>query len=207
MFRSCVWRSGQAFKRVFLQALFTGDGSSSLLPRKTIQISYSTYSEQLAKDVQLLLLEFGVVSRLCRYEKGEIKVYIGNRRDARLFARNVGFLGAKQRKLDAELAQVPTESRALSHDHVPFVADYIRSDCGSRWVDKDWLRRHNVDRIERWEQSGTAILERIDSDEVKAVVEPLVTGDYYYAEVESVDARARRSPCTRCGSTRTTTRS
>ena len=49
-----------AFKRVFLQALFTGDGSSSLLPRNTIQVSYSTYSEQLAKDVQLLLLEFGV---------------------------------------------------------------------------------------------------------------------------------------------------
>ena len=81
---------------------------------------------------------------------------------------------------------MPNESRALSHDHVPFVADYIRADCGSRWVDKDWLRRHNVDRIERWEQGGTAILERIESDEVKAVVEPLVTGDYYYAEVESV---------------------
>jgi DNA gyrase subunit A len=182
-----VWRSDQAFKRVFLQGLFTGDGSSSLLPRNTIQISYSTYSEQLAKDVQLLLLEFGVVSRLCRYGKGEIKVYIGNRRDVRLFARNVGFLGAKQRKLDAELVQIAKESRALSHDHVPFVADYIRSDCGSRWTDKDWLRRHNVDRIERWEQGGTAIMERIRSDEVKAVVEPLVTGDYYYAEVASVE--------------------
>ena len=70
---------------------------------------------------------------------------------------------------------------------MPGVADYIRSDCGSRWVDKDWLRRHNVDRIERWEQGGTAILERIASDEVKAVVEPLVTGDYYYAEVAAVE--------------------
>jgi DNA gyrase subunit A len=182
-----VWRASQAYKRVFLQALFTGDGSSSLLPRKTIQVSYSTYSDLLAKDVQLLLLEFGIVSRLCRYAKGEIKVVITNRRDARLFARNIGFLGAKQAKLDRELAQVPNESRALSSDHVPGVADYIRSDCGSRWVDKDWLQRHNVDRIERWEQGGTAILERIASDEVKAVVEPLVTGDYYYAEVASVE--------------------
>ncbi len=182
-----VWNGAQSFKRAFLQALFTGDGSSSLLPRKTIQVSYSTYSEQLAKDVQLLLLEFGVVSRLCHYAKGETKVVITNRRDARLFARNVGFLGAKQTKLDRELAQVPRTSTALSHDHVPGVAAYIRSDCGSRWVDKDWLRRHNVDRIERWEQAGTAILERIASDEVKAVVEPLVTGDYYYAEVASVE--------------------
>ena len=182
-----VWSGPQAFKRVFLQALFTGDGSSSLLPRKTIQISYSTFSDQLAKDVQLLLLEFGVISRLCRYAGGETKVVITNRRDARLFARNVGFLGVKQDKLDRELAQIPTESAALSHDHVPFVAEYIRSDCGSRWVDKDWLRRHNVDRIERWEQGGTAIRERIVSEEVKAVIEPLVTGDYYYAEVASVE--------------------
>ena len=182
-----VWSGSQAFKRVFLQALFTGDGSSSLLPRKSIQVSYSTYSERLAKDVQLLLLEFGVISRLCRYAKGELKVVITNRRDARLFARNVGFLGAKQRKLDGELAEVPASSSALSRDHVPFVADYIRSDCGSRWVDKDWLRRHNVDRAERWEHHGTAILERIRSGEVKAVVEPLVTGEYYYAEVVSVE--------------------
>src|SRR5205807_4785728 len=99
-----IWRATPGSKRVFLQSLFTGDGSSSLLPRATIQISYSTYSEQLARDVQLLLLEFGVVARLCRYEKGELKVVIGNRRDARVFARNVGFLGAKQLKLERALA-------------------------------------------------------------------------------------------------------
>ena len=182
-----VWRSDTSFKRVFLQALFTGDGSSSLLPRKTIQVSYSTYSEQLAKGVQLLLLELGVVSRLSRYEKGEFKVVITNRRDARLFERNVGFLGVKHTKFQRELAEVPLESSALSRDHVPYVAEYIRADCASRWVDKDWLRRHNVDRIERWERGGTAIMERIRSDEVRATVEPLVTGDYYYAEVASVE--------------------
>jgi DNA gyrase subunit A len=183
-----VWRAPLAFKRTFLQALFEGDGSASLLPRKTIQISYSTYSEQLARDVQQLLLEFGVISRLCRYAKGETKVVITNRRDARLFAARVGFWGRKQDKLLRLLIQVPEFSSALSSDHVPFVGEYIRSECGSRWVDKDWLRRHNVDRTERWEQGGTAILERVHSAEVKRVVEPLVSGEYYYAEVESVEA-------------------
>src|SRR5437870_1598473 len=94
-----VWCAPLAFKRSFLQSLFEGDGSSSLLPRNSIPVSYSTYSKQLAKGVQQLLLEFGVVSRLCRYAKGEIEVVIGNRRDARLFAANVGFLGVKQTKL------------------------------------------------------------------------------------------------------------
>jgi DNA gyrase subunit A len=182
-----AWRSGSGFKRIFLQSLFTGAGSSSLLPRNTIQVSYATYSEQLAKDVQLLLLELGIVSKLCRYAKGETKVVITNRRDARRFALDVGFLGAKQQKLERDLETIPRASSALSHDRVPYVADYIRSDCGSRWVDKDWLRRHNVDRVERWEQGGTAIMERIASKEVRAVVEPLVSGDYYYAEVASVE--------------------
>ncbi|HUA12029.1 MAG TPA: DNA gyrase subunit A [Solirubrobacteraceae bacterium] len=182
-----VWADGHAFKRVFLQALFEGDGSCSLLPRRTIQISYSTRSPQLARDVQQLLLEFGVVSRLSRSARGETKLVITNRRDARLFADRVGFLGAKQAKLAQALAAIPLASRALSHDHVPHIARYIRSEGGSTWADRDWLRRHNVDRLERWEQGGTAILERVSSREVRDVIEPLVSGDYYYAKVASVE--------------------
>ncbi len=37
---------------------------------------------------------------------------------------------------------------------------------------------------------GTAIMERIESEEVRDVVEPLVSGDYFYAEVESVEPAA-----------------
>jgi DNA gyrase subunit A len=181
-----VWRSPTAFKRAFLRSLFTGDGSCSALPRKSIQISYSTYSERLAREIQLLLLEFGVVSRLCRYDKGEFKVVIGNRRDARLFACNVGFLGVKQRKLERLLELLPVDHSLHSKDRIPHVADYIQAECGSSWVDKDWLRRHNVDHVSRWETGGTAILERIRSQEVRSVVEPLVSPDFFYAEVESV---------------------
>ncbi len=175
-----VWRGSRDTKRIFLQALFEGDGSSSLLPRKSIQVSYSTYSEQLAKDVQLLLLEFGVVSRLCRYTKGEIKVVISNQRDARLFGWRVGFLGRKQKKLERELAELPEKSRSLSRDYAPFVAEYIRSEAGSRE-----LNRTNFDRVERYERGGAAVLEQV-SEETRTVVEPLMTGDYYYAEVDSV---------------------
>jgi DNA gyrase subunit A len=181
----CVWEGGPAFKRVFMQAMFEGDGSSSLLPRNTIQISYSTRSGLLARDVQLLLLEFGIVSRLAISARGEIKVVITNRRDARLFAERIGFFGVKHDKLEAELAPIPATSRALSHDHVPYLASYIRAE-GAKGDRREWLRRNNVDRIERWESRSTAILERIESEEVRDVVTPLVTGDYYYAAVESV---------------------
>jgi len=183
-----VWRGSAAFKRAFLQALFTGDGSSSLLPRSTIQVSYSSYSERLTGEVQRLLLEFGVISRICGpTSRGEYKVVISNRRDARLFCKRLGFLGVKQLKLRRDLATVPLESRALSHDHVPFLAPYIRASGGGHPTDREWLRKHNVDRIERSERDGVAMLERISSEETRRVVEPLVTGDYYYASVASVE--------------------
>ncbi|MER7459114.1 intein-containing DNA gyrase subunit A [Micromonospora sp. NPDC126480] len=181
-----VWRGPAAVKRAFLQALFEGDGSSSLLPRHTIQISYSTRSERLAREVQQLLLEFGVVSRQCRYDDGEIKVVVTNRRDARIFAAQVGFLGRKQAKLESELASVPTSSRALSGDHVPLVGDFIREHGASRWTERDWLLRHNVDRVERWERDRDEIAARITNTEVLDVVEPLVDGRFYYAEVAGV---------------------
>ena len=183
-----VWSGRRGAKRVFLQALFEGDGSCSLLPRSTIQVSYSTRSDQLARDVQQLLLEFGVVSRLSVSARGEIKVVITNRRDARLFADRVGFFGAKQPKLERLLAQIPITSRALSHDHVPHLAGYIRSEGASTYAERDWLKRNNVDRIERWEHGSTAILERISSQEVRDVIAPLVSGDYYYAKVASVES-------------------
>jgi DNA gyrase subunit A len=183
-----VWVGGHRFKRAFLRALFTGDGSSSLLPRRTIQVSYSSYSELLVAELQQLLLEFGIVSRRCGPSpRGEYKLVLTNRRDARLFFDRIGFLGAKQRKLARQLNAIPRQSRALSSDHVPFIAHYIRSEAGGSWADRDWLSRHNVDRVERWEHQGTAILERIGSEEVKRVIEPLVEQDHYYAEVVSVE--------------------
>ncbi|WP_411970374.1 intein-containing DNA gyrase subunit A [Saccharothrix longispora] len=187
-----VWTAGEVTKRAFLSSLFTGDGSASALPRNTVQVSYSTRSTRLAREVQQLLLEFGVVSTLVDYENGEIKVVITNRRDARLFARNVGFLGTKQDKLDAILDAVPLTSSALSSDHVPFVGDYIRAHGADRWTERDWLRRHNVDRVERWERDYDEITARITNREVLDVVEPLVDGRFYYATVESVtDAGVR----------------
>ena len=182
-----VWRATPAFKRAFLQSLFEGDGSSSLLGRNTGQVSYSTRSFQLAQDVQELLLEFGIVSRQSVSARGEIKVYIGNRRDLRLFASRVGFFGDKQEKLIRDLETIPASSRAMSSDHVPYLADYIRQECGGTWKQREWLIKHNIDRIERWERDGEKILESICSDEVKRVIEPLVGGQYYFAEVATVE--------------------
>src|SRR4051794_12569844 len=181
-----IWTSTPAVKAHFLRALFTGDGSVSALPRSSVQISYSTRSPQLAHDVQQLLLEFGVVSKLVRYGHGEIKVVISNRRDSRIFSAHVGFLGAKQLKLVKILHHVPRESSSLSGDRVPYLAEYLRKHGSGSWSDHDWLRRHNIDRIERWEREGEEILDRLDPEGEEVAV-PLVDGRFYYATVQTIE--------------------
>ena len=180
-----VWQERTPFKRRFLQALYEGDGCAGKAARQSVYVLYSTVSEQLAHDVQQLLLEFGVVARLRHaVDRGEWQVQIWNRRDARLFADRVGFYGRKQTRLRALLAGVPETSTAMSSDHVPFVAGYLRSE--GRRGHREWLARHNLDRIERWERDAERIWAAV-SDEARRVVEPLVTGQHYYAEVASIE--------------------
>ena len=169
-----VWRAPLDAKQTFLQGLFEGDGSCSALPRNSIQITYSTRSEELARDVQLLLLEFGVVSRQAHYANGETKVVIGNRRDAARFAYRVGFWGAKQRKLEALIAALPGTTTTRTHDRVPFLAEYVRAESGARGDDRKWLDKHDIAAMERWDRgAGREVLERIRNSEVERVIAPL----------------------------------
>jgi DNA gyrase subunit A len=75
----------------------------------------------------------------------------------------------------------------MSSDAVPFIAAYIRGEKMARWTDREWLRKHNVDRIERWERDRDEILAHLTNPEVRAVIEPLVDGTYYYATVAAVE--------------------
>ncbi len=180
-----LWNSPTAVKRVFLQALFEGDGSCSALPRNTIQISYSTRSVRLAKDVQQMLLEFGVISKRYRLAVGEHKVVVTNRVQAELFASQIGFGGAKQDKLVGILSSMPP-CAGMDSDRVPGLAQFVRKHCGSRWVDKDWLKRHNIDRLSRWRRDGEQILSRIADPDVRAIATELTDGRFYYARVVAV---------------------
>ncbi|HZE17582.1 MAG TPA: DNA gyrase subunit A, partial [Mycobacterium sp.] len=180
-----LWQSPAAVKRAFLQALFEGDGSCSVLPRNTIQVSYSTHSERLAVDVQRMLLEFGVISRRYRHAVGEHEVVITNGIQAEAFARQVGFGGAKQKKLVAILDAFPP-CAGSDNDHVPGLARFIRKHAGGPWLDRDWLHHNNVDRIPRWRTRGAEIMAHIADPEVCAIAQELTDGRFYYAKVANV---------------------
>ncbi len=82
--------------------------------------------------------------------------------------------GDKVLQLRSQLEGLPEQ------DPSALIDDYLRSEGES--PQSNLIRRTDASR------SGTAILERIESPEVRDVVTPLVTGDYFYADVESVVA-------------------
>ncbi len=74
---------------------------------------------------------------------------------------------------------------AMSRDHVPFVAEFLRRFGARDDAAAKWLSRHNVDRLERWERDRSIILDKI-TDEAAEVIWPLVDGRFYYATVSEV---------------------
>ena len=103
-----VWHAGLDVKQAFLQALFEGDGCVSYLGKNTVQITL-LHAQRAARAATCRTCCSSSVS-ICRraeYANGEIKLVIGNRRDANLFARRVGFWGAKQEKLEQILDALP----------------------------------------------------------------------------------------------------
>jgi intein/homing endonuclease len=56
---SCILKSSKNVIKSFLQGLFDGDGCSTVK-----EVKYSTTSHDLAKKLQILLLNFGIISRI-----------------------------------------------------------------------------------------------------------------------------------------------
>jgi DNA gyrase subunit A len=181
-----VWRGTVGLKRAFLMALFEGDGGVVRDKRSTVRVDYSTDSLGLARDVQQLLLEFGVHSSMCTDTvRGCHKLNITNKATVRTFAERVGFLGAKQAALRDAIASVPVGTRSLDRDFVPFVASFVRGEAprGGR----EWLSKHNFDRIERWQRDGAQVMEKIADPDVVATVQPLMEAGYRYVKVTAVE--------------------
>ncbi|MBU1180004.1 hypothetical protein KJ885_03600 [Patescibacteria group bacterium] len=120
-----VWSGNEEMQRGFLQGLFTADGHVAGTIEKGVSVRLTSISSSLLKSVQLLLLNFGIASRIYENRRCEGKRNLSDGRggyapyfckaqhdlvvskDAlHLFAKDIGFLSeAKQSKLKNLLGQ------------------------------------------------------------------------------------------------------
>ncbi|MEY4175445.1 MAG: hypothetical protein RI900_2610, partial [Actinomycetota bacterium] len=187
----CVWKGGWGVKRAFLMACFVGDGGPRVAA-DGFTIHYSTYSEQLGRQLQEMLAEFGVVASRRSYARPsgsvEWRLIISGQRNVRAFADRVGFMRTKQAKLEALITRSPLRPHRLSADRVPFVADFVRSELpfDTRGSGRKWLTTHNFDRVERWETERLRIIDRIKDSEILRTILPIMDSGYRFETVASV---------------------
>ena len=124
----------------FLRAYFEGDGSISSSGRM-IELSCCSSSQDLIKDLQILLLRFGIESSK-RYDKYRniFKLYLRSKRNFVRFYKEIGFFSSrKNRKLEFVVLNIQKDSSLT--DRVPFLSDFIRSLSKDRFV-----QGYNFDR-------------------------------------------------------------
>jgi ribonucleoside-diphosphate reductase alpha chain len=116
----------EAVQRGFLQALFTADGSVQGTPEKGVSVRLAQNNERLLEQVQMLLLNFGIASKIYRNRRkagyhslpdasGELSSYwckaqhelVISKANLLRFQEEIGFLtGDKQAKLEIALANL-----------------------------------------------------------------------------------------------------
>lgn len=93
-----ILRSPRDVVKAYLQGLFETDGS---VTKNGKTVSFCTASETLAKETQVLLLNFGVVSRIRhkyvkKYNRTYYELILLGLRSRKTFAREIGFRSAKK---------------------------------------------------------------------------------------------------------------
>jgi replicative DNA helicase len=120
---------------LFLNRLFATDGWATVLASGQAQIGYSSASERLARQVQHLLLRFGIVSSLRRravkYRGGRRtswQIDVTDARSIRTFAEDIGIFG-KEAAVERCLAAVESKRYQTNRDLIPIQA--------WRWIEEE----------------------------------------------------------------------
>ena len=182
---------------LFINRLFATDGWATVLASGQAQLGYASVSERLARQIQHLLLRFGVIAslrkRMARYREERRPVWQLDITDARsisTFAREIGIFG-KEAALDAAVRAVDAKRYQTNRDLVPVgVWDRIeRAKGGESWSSlarragiAGWTNIHVGERaLSRDRLSKLA--DALGDGELRS----LAASDVYWDEVVSIE--------------------
>lgn len=184
-----ILQAPQPVAAAFLRGLFEGDGSVGR-PLKAglrsgVWVLLCAKHRRLLAQVQVLLLRFGIVSSV-REDRGRgmWRLYICGRDDVQRFIAKIGFLSQTKRQALA-CALAAQRGRTLStSDAVPFVGSYVRAHA--RRGQREWVARHNVDRLGRLRAALPRLAAVLDPDDLRLVADALERG-YLYEPVVAIE--------------------
>jgi len=178
-----ILRSPKRVVAAFLRAYFEGDGAVERSGRSLLRVSAHSASLTLLKQLQVLLLRFGIASRLRPSRDQTFRLLITGRENLERFAQSIGFISPEKTKALQEILQ-SFSGRALSRtDFVPFLAEFVRARAQ---IDLKWLTKHNFDRLARlpgaWPHLQLAL-----TPTALAPLNPLMEREYLFEPVVSIE--------------------
>lgn len=194
----CVRTAGHKIQRAFLSALFEGDGWID----GSSTIGIASASEQLAREVQLLLYGFGIPATVSpkwneKYERDYWTVTI-NPSVAHRFLDEIGFRSERRRaQVEKNFKLSPRDPQFENVPHVAAMLKALRDDFrGNREFDRiagDMFRkdmnlncsRSRLKRIVEWAEDRGG--DSITGTSILGYLRGLVDGRYTFETVEAVE--------------------
>ncbi len=158
-----VLRSPKSVVASFLQGLFEGDGSVERSSGTLYRVTLCSKSEQLVKQVQILLLRFGIVcTRYFDRKRKDWRLCIQGKDNLQRFADQIGFVSSEKQKALEEVLASLSGSALARYDFVPFLAAYVRRIALRH---REWLSKHNFDRPERLTAALPKLAQALPADD------------------------------------------
>jgi DNA gyrase subunit A len=178
-------RSPRHVAAAFLRGLFEGDGALETSARSLLRLHLTASNHLLLRQVQTLLLRFGIVASLNEDRTRQVhRLLISGRDNLVLFSDEIGFASeTKSRALEAILEMHSGKAWSRS-DFIPYLAGYVSVHVARG--QREWVSKKNVDRSDRL----TATLPRLALVWPAVVVSELenpARQRYLFERVESIE--------------------
>src|SRR5262245_16660119 len=182
---------------LFLNRLFATDGWATVLRCDQPQLGYATVSERLARQIQHLLLRFGIIAslkkRLIKYKEGRRLSWhldITDAKSIRTFISEIGIFG-KEEKLASALESLERHKYQTNRDIVPVeiwerIAQAKGDESWSSLAQRAGIKNHtNIHASKR--ALSRERLGMLASALNSAQLQKLANSEVYWDEVTSIE--------------------
>lgn len=187
---------------LFLNRLFSTDGWASTLSSGQAQLGYATVSEKLARQVQHLLLRFGILSKLKKKHvqyKDEQRICwqldITDRASIEYFVENIGIFG-KEAAISRIVETLSAKKRQTNCDLIPIeIWDHLRESKGSEsWqslAKRSGIANSSNLHVDKRSMAPAKLLQfanALGDEHLKAIA----NSDIYWDEIVSIEPMGKK---------------
>ena len=179
-----IFQLERSLLSLFLNHLFATDSGASLLKSGQVQLGYRTYSEKVARQIQHLLLRFGIIAALKSRSRQHQDSYrtewqldITDTHAIKTFISEIGIFGKEE-----ALAKIEAQTQ---HDLVSVQKELIAAAKGKE--PRNVFHQINGRKKYNYSLSGEGALTRERQWKATNTDQQLATGDVYWDEIVSIE--------------------